>query len=259
MLSNNIQTKTAVVDVTQQICRSDSLDSAKMDKKLSASSNCSTSKEANDEKTPTSPLTPRKKSLSNSNGSIPKPTEAVNSSSSFVSNVKQFIRKRFSSTNLNDYDSNESSLANSSNKLELESEFNNLVLNSLSESDPIKRYKQILEDHKDLLPKDFTIRNFPFSSCSNTFDDGANNKPIIREEQLEKGAKSGPNEDEKGQSNEVNDECNAANKRFYHVFKKNELNQLIVDNCPNLLIYDTYYDHGNWCCVGTKIEPTNGT
>lgn len=40
-------------------------------------------------------------------------------------------------------------------------------------------------------------------------------------------------------------------KRYYHVFKKGELEDLIKD-LP-IKIVDTYYDHANWCVVIKKL------
>ena len=53
------------------------------------------------------------------------------------------------------------------------------------------------------------------------------------------------------EKNEENDLI-SKNNRFYHVFKKNELNDLVRESCPNLLIYESYYDHGNWVICARK-------
>ena len=191
-------------------------------------------------------------------------------SRTFITNVKQFLSKRFSSTNLKDIQ-----------KVKQDTELNNLEkklsANSLNGRaiDPMERYRQILEDHKDLLPKDFTIRKFPYSSCEDTFDP----KSMITSPTLPTDEDSCSQKDIKitfdlNSNVVVNDGAkhdepdtpaanpepaqatngNNLNKRFYHVFKKNELDDLIRDNCADLVKTSSYNDHGNWCWVGHKIE-----
>lgn len=46
----------------------------------------------------------------------------------------------------------------------------NEMLNHQS-TDPFERYRQIIDEHKDKLPENFTIRRFPSSSCPDTFQD----------------------------------------------------------------------------------------
>jgi ubiquinone/menaquinone biosynthesis C-methylase UbiE len=70
--------------------------------------------------------------------------------------------------------------------------------------------------HNVKLPDEFKIRKFPFSSYENTF---------------------------KLVSNE---------KRYYHVFRENELDDLIKECVNNLIIKKSFYDHGNWCLSGIK-------
>ena len=41
--------------------------------------------------------------------------------------------------------------------------------------------------------------------------------------------------------------------RYYHVFKKGELEELI-NEIPGLKILESYYDHANWCVILEKIE-----
>lgn len=135
---------------------------------------------------------------------------------------------------------------------------NPFASNELSKSFDIKtleRYKKILEEHKNVLPKDFRIRNFPHSSCQNTFDShsAVNN---ASEETKTSRKEFTAAEKETNNSNNVNnlnnDSENSLNKRFYHVFKENELNSLISVSCPDVNVYKTYYDHGNWCICGIK-------
>lgn len=48
---------------------------------------------------------------------------------------------------------------------------------------------------------------------------------------------------------------NPCNKRFYHVFKHGELENLIEDASKTIVgskIVKSYYDHGNWCAVVEK-------
>ena len=42
-------------------------------------------------------------------------------------------------------------------------------------------------------------------------------------------------------------------QRYYHVFKKKELVQLIQNHEPSLRIVQSCYDHANWCVVAEKI------
>ncbi len=103
------------------------------------------------------------------------------------------------------------------------------------------------------MPKDFTIRKFPHSSCQTTFD---SLKPInkISEEvnATNKGIASEKEKNHTLQNKDLKNVDNSLNKRFYHVFVENELNNLVADFCPELSIYKTYYDHGNWCIIACK-------
>jgi hypothetical protein len=48
---------------------------------------------------------------------------------------------------------------------------------------------------------------------------------------------------------------NPNNKRFYHVFKRGELEMLIEEASKNIVglkIIRSFYDHGNWCAVVQK-------
>lgn len=40
--------------------------------------------------------------------------------------------------------------------------------------------------------------------------------------------------------------------RYYHVFKKGELDLLVINHVPSLKIVDTFYDHANWCIIAEK-------
>ncbi|KAH9509983.1 hypothetical protein Btru_044784 [Bulinus truncatus] len=45
----------------------------------------------------------------------------------------------------------------------------------------------------------------------------------------------------------------ASMSRYYHVFRQGELEALIKDHVPSLLIVDSYYDHANWCVIAQKM------
>ncbi|XP_072260330.1 probable tRNA methyltransferase 9B [Pyxicephalus adspersus] len=40
--------------------------------------------------------------------------------------------------------------------------------------------------------------------------------------------------------------------RYYHIFKQNELSELIQQNIPELYVVSTFYDHSNWCVIAEK-------
>lgn len=41
--------------------------------------------------------------------------------------------------------------------------------------------------------------------------------------------------------------------RYYHMFKKEELEELLK-NFENIEILDSYYEHANWCCIVKKLK-----
>ncbi|XP_076446651.1 uncharacterized protein LOC143284008 [Babylonia areolata] len=41
--------------------------------------------------------------------------------------------------------------------------------------------------------------------------------------------------------------------RFYHVFRKGELEELIRDCVPGVRMVDSFYDHANWCVILEKL------
>lgn len=41
-------------------------------------------------------------------------------------------------------------------------------------------------------------------------------------------------------------------QRYYHVFKKGELNELLVQSGVPVTVIEDYYDHENWCVIATK-------
>ena len=106
-----------------------------------------------------------------------------------------------------------------------------LVVKNLSHEklSVVDYYNRLLKDDKSL-PEDFQIRQFPMSSCENTFKDKNEEEEEVEENVC------------------VNDHL----RRYYHVFKANELDMLIKDSCNDLVIYTSYYDHGNWCVCAEK-------
>lgn len=233
-------------------------------------------------------------------------------SRNFVENFKRFFSRKFKSNNSNQQtikteipvpESETAQQISSSSNQTSQASLNEAILSEkkieeTSANDPntIERYKQIIEEYKDLLPKNFIIRRFPSSSCQDTFGESEN-----REKETENNSDlqltsspsltpspinpylPGGNEDddaflnssgkseltknkEKAQDgfeNQLNskkttnnanlfEDMNQSNKRFYHVFRRNELDDLIKNSCSSLKIYDSYYDHGNWCICAIK-------
>jgi len=41
-------------------------------------------------------------------------------------------------------------------------------------------------------------------------------------------------------------------KRFYHVFEEGELEKLVLQ-VEGLIVLESYYDQGNWCCIARKV------
>jgi hypothetical protein len=116
-----------------------------------------------------------------------------------------------------------------------------LIIKNLSNEklSAVDYYNRLLKENKSL-PEDFQIRQFPMSSCENTFKEEDDEEEKDEEEEEE--------EEEKVVDSSVNDQL----KRYYHVFKANELDVLINDSCNDLVIYASYYDHGNWCVCAEK-------
>lgn len=242
-----------------------------------------------------------------------------------IGNLKNFFNRRLSSVSSTSSKSSSKTLqhqhsncSDSGRKPDKKTAFQKRHSNlysyeSLCKQNSIERYKKILEEHKDLLPENFTLRQFPYSSCPDTFD-ASQNEPEIKaecnkdiEENKDKEESKEESKDESkafdlisvssaslspspvnqfspessnsnfntsnngdmtsGNKNEnsisgcnINnianplgrDLRNNSNKRFYHVFKQNELDRLIKENCPSLIIYDSFYDHGNWCICARK-------
>ncbi len=139
------------------------------------------------------------------------------------------------------------------------------------EIDFYEKCKLIMDEYKGKLPKNFSIRKFPFSSYENTFDDDDEddiNKSKLIDSTFHIACPDRTDPSQVGEPLEAVSQCesetsksdepaykeNISNKRFYHVFKKDELNEMIAEYCNDLDIYDTYYDHGNWCiCACKKI------
>ena len=67
-----------------------------------------------------------------------------------------------------------------------------------------------------------------------------------------------PIEIEKEESKEM-DRGNARQEfdtymRYYHVFRENELRELVEKHVSNLKVVDSYYDNDNWCITAVKVE-----
>ena len=163
---------------------------------------------------------------------------------------------------------------------------------SFNHQDSIESYKQILENFKDILPEDFTLRKFPYSSCPDTFESNtdvseyassenkstldfmtvpsisASSSPSLANHEAISNIEADVNKKannlddfEVQKSSDKNianklftiDAENSSNKRFYHVFTKNELDNLVRENFSNLIICNSYYDHGNYCIIAQKI------
>lgn len=149
---------------------------------------------------------------------------------SFVDNLKTYLSRKFSLKK-----KCEPALANSASHFSF---------------DFFEQYKKIFESHKQILPRDFTIRQFPRSSCEDTFNDEDNTMNHLNDGDDKNTDLNDCQASEKERVEE--DVNNNDNKRFYHVFKQSELDDLIRENCPGLVIYDSYYDHGNWCICASK-------
>uniref|UniRef100_A0A8C5RB86 Methyltransferase type 11 domain-containing protein n=1 Tax=Leptobrachium leishanense TaxID=445787 RepID=A0A8C5RB86_9ANUR len=42
--------------------------------------------------------------------------------------------------------------------------------------------------------------------------------------------------------------------RYYHIFKRGELKELIDNYVPELYVVKTFFDHSNWCVVAEKVQ-----
>lgn len=144
----------------------------------------------------------------------------------------------------------------------------------IEESTSMENYKKIIDQYKSILPDNFTIRKFPNSSCVDTFNNIDENEeksdlslgissfsamsvsPMCSPQLHQTDTFSQPQTNDHSlnfESNEIDKNINnSQNKRFYHVFQKNELDNLINQYCPELKIYETYYDHGNWSICAEK-------
>ena len=109
-----------------------------------------------------------------------------------------------------------------------------LLIKNLSNDNLIERKENFLENYNRVLikeknlPSGFQIRQFPMSSCEDTFVESDKN-------------------------NDYKKSVNSTLKRYYHVFKANELDTLVREAVNDeLKIYKSYYDHGNWCVCAQK-------
>ena len=100
------------------------------------------------------------------------PKPQCDANRNFVSDLKFFLVKKFSVRNMDsnmqgEFKSN--SMPNTPNLTEKH-------FDAACHINSIERYQKIIEDHKNILPKNFTIRQFPYSSCQDTFDPDCENK-----------------------------------------------------------------------------------
>lgn len=64
---------------------------------------------------------------------------------------------------------------------------------------------------------------------------------------------SGEKEDDSQNMFNVNrDDNSELFKRYYHVFRENELNELITSHMQSIKITSSSYDHANWCVIAEK-------
>ncbi|KAK2165889.1 hypothetical protein LSH36_44g01069 [Paralvinella palmiformis] len=54
--------------------------------------------------------------------------------------------------------------------------------------------------------------------------------------------------------NTTSQSIDGAHKRFYHVFRQRELDELIAKRVHSLRIVQSFYDHANWCVVAEKLS-----
>ncbi|XP_005110610.1 uncharacterized protein LOC101858366 [Aplysia californica] len=100
-----------------------------------------------------------------------------------------------------------------------------------------------------------TSPHTPPSSLSGQQAEGRTTTAAAAEEEEEESTLSGasPVFDSPGQKNKNNSNtADARLSRYYHVFKRGELDQLINDHVPSLTIVDSFYDHANWCIIAEK-------
>ena len=131
-------------------------------------------------------------------------------------------------------------------------------------ADPTReRYGKIVRENKSILPFDFLLRKFPFSSCEQTFTTDSNSNsssgnspsPVTENSDLlppplpSPSPVPPPQVDGTAAATVVSNN----NKRFYHVFKRGELDELIRQHVTSLHIYESFYDHGNWVVCATKL------
>lgn len=144
---------------------------------------------------------------------------------------------------------------------------------------PLHDYYNYIKEQNKLLPKEFQIRRFPMSSCENTFenverdispskDDNVSSvntsiatppkSPTVVKKNVQINGEiaeimlSKPLSKTHSISNESKVAINHTLKRYYHVFKANELDKLINESVSDVFIYKSYYDHGNWCVCAQK-------
>lgn len=227
-------------------------------------------------------------------------------SPNFVENLKRFFARKFQISTGSDSNLVASAAAAEKKPETLRKSATGTSEISMQRSenhDPLELYKRIIDEHRDKLPENFTIRRFPSSSCADTFEDDVQSPlspisitttgcsppqlpppPILiadstsspsltpspinqyapcdeaylnsstRSEEETKRQKEETRLAQSLQAGELLHDLNQSNKRFYHVFKRDELDDLIKSHCSSLKIYDSYYDHGNWCICAIKED-----
>jgi len=152
----------------------------------------------------------------------------------FFNNIREYFSENFSSKVFKNHFSNYDSSNEKQKVSKQNSADQKLYL--------YEKYKWIIDEYRSILPKTSLICKLENDENTKGFDHKTEN--LV-----------GRCEGEK--TSEVDqDDCteNVSNKRFYHVFKKEELNQIIFENCKDLVIYDSFYDHGNWCICALKLK-----
>ncbi|BFZ15084.1 hypothetical protein BsWGS_18123 [Bradybaena similaris] len=131
---------------------------------------------------------------------------------------------------------------------------------------PAEPYNTVLVCSKDINSFDelMEARDLSKDGCSNMGNDVnfanpeavTNNNPATRaKSQILKDRPTRHSSQPRTVSNERATESKTDNSlsRYYHVFKKGELDHLVTRYVPSLRIVDTFYDHANWCIIVEKL------
>lgn len=220
---------------------------------------------------------------------VPLRTNSFNSNkisdceANLVDNFKSFFTRKFKSGSKETIINSETANADatSTTKTGKNNPFLSHEISKSFDMQTLERYRKILDEHRNVLPKDFTIREFPYSSCQDTFEsadveldesltnclnESSSARDLTSNESKNKSsdpdkALNDINSNNTSTNTNLNNDLDSnnnsnattnANKRFYHVFKAKELDSLVIESCSDLDIYDSYYDHGNWCICAIK-------